>query len=298
MARNHGRIFTSIWSDEDFIGLSANAQRVYMLLLSQQNLSHCGLITLTVKRWANKAADTTVDQIEDALTELNTRRWALVDEDTEEVLVRSLMRRDEVYRQPNVLAAASADAGAITSPKLRSALLAEVERIGQIEGLTGRVTTLLTTLARTLRRTLPETPSDGFGEAPEQATGMGSVTEVTTDSPSTSPSPAPAPATVPALRADPEDPTGRLIAEHAAAYSEIPPPSALAPVKREVMRLVAENVPPDRIRAGLARMREKRLAASLLPQLVTESAQPTSTTDARVAAGLALVDKYREAEGA
>jgi hypothetical protein len=106
-------------------------------------------------------------------------------------------------------------------------------------------------------------------------------------------------AALPALCAEaPDDPTGQLIAEHAAAYSQVPPPSALVPVKREVMRLVAENVPPDRIRAGLARMREKRLAASLLPQLVTETAQPTSTTDARVAAGLALVDKYREAEGA
>jgi hypothetical protein len=125
---------------------------------------------------------------------------------------------------------------------------------------------------------------------------MGSVTEVTTDSPSTSPSPAPAPATVPALRADPEDdPTGRLVAEHAAAFTEIPPPSALAPVKREVMRLVAENVPADRIRAGLQRMREKRLAASLLPQLVTETTQPTSTTDQRVANGLALVARYEEA---
>lgn len=100
-----------------------------------------------------------------------------------------------------------------------------------------------------------------------------------------------------ALRADTfdEDPTGRLLAEHSAAYKHTLPPSALAPVRREVMRLVAEGVEPERISAGLAKLREKQLAASLLPQLVTECERP-STTNARVATGLALVEKYREQE--
>lgn len=94
----------------------------------------------------------------------------------------------------------------------------------------------------------------------------------------------------------PDDPTGRLIAEHAAAYDTPPPPSALIPVRREVMRLVTEHVSEDRIRSGLARMREKRLGASLLPQLVTEASTTTrSTTDERVGNVLDLAAEYRRA---
>lgn len=96
------------------------------------------------------------------------------------------------------------------------------------------------------------------------------------------------------------DPTTRLLAEHVQAYTEPPPLSAQSKVKAQIMRLVAERVSEDRIRAGLSRMRERQLAASLLPQLVAEAtpigaAHKPSTTDQRVAAGLALVAKYEEA---
>jgi hypothetical protein len=93
-----------------------------------------------------------------------------------------------------------------------------------------------------------------------------------------------------------DDPTSALIREHAAAYDQPPPPSALIPVKRAVMRLVAEGVTPDRISAGLTRMRDRRLGPGLLPQLVTETGPAKSTTDQRVAQGLALVAKYEAQE--
>ena len=97
---------------------------------------------------------------------------------------------------------------------------------------------------------------------------------------------------------DADDPTSALLTEHVNAYAQPPPPSALIPVKREIMRLVAEHVEPDRIRDGLARLRERRLAASLLPQLVTESTpvRRASTTDQRVSDGLALAAELK-AEG-
>jgi hypothetical protein len=67
-----------------------------------------------------------------------------------------------------------------------------------------------------------------------------------------------------------DDPTGVLLAEHAAAYTEPLPPSSLTPVRTAIMRQVAERTPPDRIRAGLARMRERKVGPSLLPQLIAE----------------------------
>jgi hypothetical protein len=284
MARNHARILTSIWNDIDFLALDSAAQRVYLMLLSQQNLSHAGLLPLTVKRWANKAVDTTAEQIEAALTTLVETLFVVVDEATEELLIRSFIRGDEVYKQPNVLAAACTDAKAIASFELRTVLAAEIIRIRHFEGLTGRVIQLLETLSEAL----PEP----FPMGSPRATGMGKGTEVSREP---APTPSPTPATGPAaIAAVPDDPTDAILREHIAAYDQPPPPSAVVPVRREVMRLVAEHVEPSRILAGLARMRDKRLAASLLPQLVSETGPAKSTTDQRVAAGAELVRIYQE----
>ena len=295
MARNHARIYATIWSDPDFLAVSSDAQRLYLLLLSQPNLSHCGLLALTVKRWASKALDTTPARIEAALQELADARFVVVDHGTEELLIRSFIRGDEVYKQPNVLAAAGKDAEGIVSPLLRSELLVEIERISHLEGLTARVTQILTTLAGTLRGTLPDTPSEALARGNPRATGMGSVTEVSTDSPSPSPSPSP----VPALRAEPQDdPTSDLLIEHVRAYADPPPPDAQLEVKQQIMRLVAQRIDPERIRAGLARLRERRMHPKTLPHLVAEcsAVERPSTTDRAVAKGLSLVEKYRAQE--
>lgn len=288
MARNHARVLTRIWNDEDFLDVSADAQRLYMLLLSQQNLSHAGLLPLTVTRWANKAKDRTTEQIEAALEELEQLGYVVTDRRTEELLIRTLMRNDEVWKHWKVTTAAARDVDAIGSSLLRSVVAVEVVKMLAIPELPAASRTIL----ERLRDGLPS-PSDWQPEPDPEPMGRGKVTVVTTDYPPPPPTPSPSPAPV-ALRDD--DPTSRLIGEHIAAYSQPPPPSAVTPVKREVMRLVAEHVSEDRIRAGLARLREKRVAASLLPQLVTEATPTTkpSTTDQRVAAGLALVAHYEE----
>lgn len=103
------------------------------------------------------------------------------------------------------------------------------------------------------------------------------------------------------LGVDPEDdPTGRLLIEHVHAYSEPPPLDAQRAVKTAIMRQVALGEPPERIRAGLARMREKRVAVSLLPQLIAECSpvERPSTTDRAVATGMELVRHYESQESA
>lgn len=154
-------------------------------------------------------------------------------------------------------------------------------------------------LTEALREGLTKGPDKGPPEGPGKGQGNPPVDPPRANAFATAPAPATAPATATATVAtrDPDDPTSTLIGEHIAAYTQPPPPSAIIPVKREVMRLVAEHVPPDRIRAGLARLRERRLAASLLPQLVAETSPVTqpSTTDARVAQGLRLVERYEAA---
>jgi hypothetical protein len=72
-----------------------------------------------------------------------------------------------------------------------------------------------------------------------------------------------------------DDPTSRLLIEHVKAHKNEPPPSAQSTVKVEIMRLVAEHVPEEHIRAGLGILRQKtHLHPKLLPQLVVEAMNP------------------------
>ncbi|MEU9415211.1 hypothetical protein [Streptomyces sp. NPDC048272] len=129
MARGHGRILTSIWEDDDFLDLDPAEQRLYMFLISQPNLNHAGLLDLTLRRWARKARGLTSADLEKLLQTLDARRFIVMDEDTEELLIRSFIRNDGVWRMPKVMGAAVSGALEISSKRLRQALLAEMDRI-------------------------------------------------------------------------------------------------------------------------------------------------------------------------
>lgn len=129
MARSEARIAVSIWSDAHFLALSSGAQRQFMFLLSQADLAHDGVIALRERRWARSAADLTAAQVSANLSELQDARFIVVDEDAEELLVRSFIRRDKVYRQPNVLRAAADHLRDVTSPLLIAELAKELDRI-------------------------------------------------------------------------------------------------------------------------------------------------------------------------
>ncbi|MFD1048939.1 hypothetical protein ACFQ1S_27080 [Kibdelosporangium lantanae] len=81
-----------------------------MLLLTQRDLSYAGLLPMRLKRWASRSKTTTVESVTAALAELDASRFVITDHDAEEVLIRSLIRRDGVYKQPNLLAGALREA--------------------------------------------------------------------------------------------------------------------------------------------------------------------------------------------
>lgn len=129
MARNFGRIFSSIWDDEDFQALSRTAQCQYVFLLSQSDLEHSGVIPLRERRWAKSCNELTSDRVTEDLKALEASRFIEVDEDTEELLVRSLIRRDEVWKQPNVFKSAAASVRAVKSPRIKAVLHDELKRL-------------------------------------------------------------------------------------------------------------------------------------------------------------------------
>ncbi|MGW6912507.1 hypothetical protein ACWGB8_01595 [Kitasatospora sp. NPDC054939] len=129
MARGHGRILTRIWDDPEFTALTAELQRLYLFLISQPNLNHAGLLPLTLKRWSAKAIGLSSEGLRGQLAGLAERRFVVVDEDTEELLVRSFVRNDGVWKQPQIMGAMVSGALEISSRRLRWALLDEVSRI-------------------------------------------------------------------------------------------------------------------------------------------------------------------------
>lgn len=149
MARDHARILTAIWADDDFRDLLSPAQRLYMLLLTQRELSYVGCLDLRISRWAACAPDTTTEDTREALYLLEMARFVVVDYGTEEILVRSYFRVNEVWRQPNVAKLGLRQVGEIHSNRLRSALRSELLRLPKDEK---------TRDARTLAETLPVTP--------------------------------------------------------------------------------------------------------------------------------------------
>jgi hypothetical protein len=136
MARSEARIFVEIWDDPDFIVLNSRAQLLYLFLISQRDTEHTGVLPLRERRWASRSDDLAPATIGELLTDLDRANFIVVDEEAEEVFVRSLIRRDKVYRQPNVMRAALDHVPRIASKRIRAALAAELDRIAAEETMT------------------------------------------------------------------------------------------------------------------------------------------------------------------
>ena len=123
MARKYAPILPEIWSDADFRALSADAQRVYLLAFSQPNITYAGVVPYTARRWARMCSDTTPDDIDKAIDELRSgeRPFVVLDEETEELWVRSFVKNNEILRQPNLAKAMWASVPQILSPTIRAA---------------------------------------------------------------------------------------------------------------------------------------------------------------------------------
>lgn len=124
MSRSHARVLTTIWQDDDFRALSGRAQRLYLLLLSQPDMTYCGVLGYRPKRWARLAGDSTVDGVEKAIGELEQAAYVIVDRETEELAVRTFARHDGVLDNLNTRKAFWRTLADVLSQGLREPLIA------------------------------------------------------------------------------------------------------------------------------------------------------------------------------
>lgn len=129
MARDHARMKTGIWRDADWRKLTIDAQWLYEAMVSQQALTYAGVIDWRPGRFAALAAGMTVRRVEKAGSELVAGRFIVIDEQTEEVLVRTYVRHDGVLDRANMGKAVARALQTIVSMTIRSAVLAELGRL-------------------------------------------------------------------------------------------------------------------------------------------------------------------------
>jgi hypothetical protein len=129
MAREHAQIKLAIWADDDFRDLTRDEQHLYFVLVTHPSLSYCGVVDWRTARLAALASDWTREDVEVTAKGLIAKRYIVVDEETEEALVRSFIRNDEILKQPKMaLAMLTAWAG-VASRHLRGVVVHEIQRL-------------------------------------------------------------------------------------------------------------------------------------------------------------------------
>lgn len=129
MARDYGKLLCSAWTDPEWKSLSSEAQRLYLLVLSQPDVSYVGTVPYRPRRWATMSKDSSRLKVTRSLTELVSNGYVIVDYDTQELLIRSFIRHDNPLKVPNMARAMVGAYHAILSHHLREVVVGELVRL-------------------------------------------------------------------------------------------------------------------------------------------------------------------------
>jgi len=129
MARDHTRVNIDVWNDDEFLELSVDAQALYWRLWTSPARTYCGTHEWHPGRLAQSAGDWTIERLRNAAAVLSERLFLIIDEATEECLLRSWIKHDGLWKQPN-MAVTMADARAAVGSKiLRGVIVHEVAKL-------------------------------------------------------------------------------------------------------------------------------------------------------------------------
>ena len=127
--RKFAQIQIDIWNDTDFRNLTPAAQHLYFVLLSHPSLNHAGVGDWRPARLSGMSSGWTKADVEDAAGELVHERYVLIDEETEEFLIRSYVRNDALLKQPRMATAVAKGLAEVGSSVLRGVVIFELRRL-------------------------------------------------------------------------------------------------------------------------------------------------------------------------
>jgi hypothetical protein len=270
MARDYANIFTAIWREPDWKALPSRAQRTYFMLVTQPDISAAGTLDLTAKRWAKLAADTTVVTIRADLEVLAAARFVFVDEDTEELLVRTFVKHDKGYGNSKRRGAIVDAAKGLESPQLRQILWVEFEKLSIAHVLPSTYITAGNRASDALFEIDDVNPDRASAKERVVVTEVSKVPQPSNRKPTNaSRSAAQAPA-------HDEHDAGEtttaqtLVGEWLERCAKRPPGQVIGIVSKQIKEMLAEGIDPDDIRRGIATWMLKPLHPSTLASVVNE----------------------------
>lgn len=205
MAKDHARVNVTIWSDPDFRALPPAAQHLYLLLWTSPDLSYCGVHDWRPAKLTGLSQGFTKEHIATIGACLAARHFLVIDEETEEVLVRSWARFDGLMKQPRMAVSYASAYATVGSQVLRQVIAHETAKMKKAHPeftcwKDKRVAEILEHPAVSAKD-LP-VPSDPFGDGFGDGFALGLPQTQPKVYPSVwgSPTPAPAPATSPYSR--------------------------------------------------------------------------------------------------
>src|SRR3990170_6574928 len=130
MARDYANIQTSIWGNPDVRALPPMQQWLYLQMWTHPDLTYAGVLDWRPgKNLAPLSEGTSAQEIRDLIPLLQERRFVVLDEDTEEILLRSYFRHDGLLKNPST-AVSMANAYASTgSNMIRGVTIHELLRL-------------------------------------------------------------------------------------------------------------------------------------------------------------------------
>lgn len=122
MARVFAPVNLAIWQDAEWRALPFVAQGLYTTLWTHPGLSYCGVLDWRPGRIAAMSGHLTADAVRTIGECLQARHFIVVDEDTEECLIRSWARYDGLLKQPRMAISYANAYAEVASSDLRGVL--------------------------------------------------------------------------------------------------------------------------------------------------------------------------------
>ena len=113
--------------DPDFVKLTPAGQWLYFQLLTDVN--HIGVANWNPKRLALRAGGTKSSYVLIAAQELTESLFAVLDEESDEILIRSYMKYDGAHKQPNTCTSMVNAFGQVASMKIRQVVAHELKKV-------------------------------------------------------------------------------------------------------------------------------------------------------------------------
>lgn len=129
-------IGTAIWREDSILALTWSQQHAYFLVYTQADLNKCGVIAYRPKRWAGFAKNLTERQLRRDCEGMHKTRHTVLDEDYDELLVRTYVGHDGLLAQPLVVVAMVRDFQTVASPIIRLEVLRELRRLWSLARVT------------------------------------------------------------------------------------------------------------------------------------------------------------------